>query len=191
MTALVTSHRSGGGRVTYISLFALIAAATTASQPSDRTYEGNWYVSDTTNNNTGEREVYAFQLHIKRNDPDFLTLTMRCSKGKPTFFVEWEGLAFPDQTVLTIGPVATPDSEPAEQQYVFEKSDEAIEPGLRASPETSAKIVAAIGTAKYMIVTAHRESGPKTVGIEVEGAQRAWTRVSQHCPVQIVPRPPL
>lgn len=177
--------------MTYISLFALAAAAATQAQPPDRTYEGNWYVSDTTNNNTGEREVYAFQLHLKRDDPDYVTLTMRCSKGRPTFFVEWEGLAFPDQAVLTLGPVATPDSYPAEQQYVFEKSEDVIERGLRASPETSAKIVAAIGTAKYMIVTAHRESGAKSVGMDVDGTQRAWSRVSRHCPLQVMPRLPL
>lgn len=174
-----------------MKLAILVAAAVAQAQPTDRTYEGNWYISDSTNNNTGEREVYAFQVHVERDDPDFVTLTMRCSKGRPTFFVEWEGLAFPDKTVLTFGPVARPDAEPKEDQYVFERSDDAIERGLRASPETSAKIIAAIGQAKYMIVTAHLESGARTVGIDVGGTQLAWSRVSRHCPIQIMQQPPL
>ena len=171
-----------------IGLLFLLAAQ---AQPADRTYEGDWYVSDDTDNNTGERKVYAFQTYLKRGDPDYVTLTMRCSNGKPTFFVEWEDLAFPDQAVLTIGPVANSDSEPAEERYVFEKSEDVIERGLHASPETSAKIVSAIGQAKYAIITAHLASGKRTVGMDVDGTQRAWSRVSRHCPVRIMPRPPL
>ena len=171
-----------------IGLLFLLAAQ---AQPADRTYEGDWYVSDDTDNNTGERKVYAFQTYLKRGDPDYVTLTMRCSNGKPRFFVEWEDLAFPDQAVLTIGPVANSDSEPAEERYVFEKSEDVIERGLHASPETSAKIVSAIGQAKYAIITAHLASGKRTVGMDVDGTQRAWSRVSRHCPVRIMPRPPL
>src|SRR4051812_33409677 len=89
-------------------LASLIATAAQA-QPTDRTHEGNWYVGDQTDNNTGEREVYAMQIYIKKNDPDFVTLRMRCWEGKPTFFVEWQDIAFPDQAVLTIGPVASSD----------------------------------------------------------------------------------
>lgn len=175
----------------YVSLLGLLAMAASSAPPEDRKYEGDWYVSDTTDNNTGEREVYAFQLHLKRGDPDYVTLTMRCSKGKPTFFVDWQDLTFPDQAVLTLGPVATTDSEPAERQYVFEKSEDPVENGLRASPETSAQIVAAIGQAKYMIVTAHREVGTRMVGMDVNGTQKAWDRVVRHCPIQVMARPPL
>ena len=167
---------------------ALVLAQT---QPTSRAQEGDWYVSDSTDNNTGEREVYAFRLHFKQSDPNDVTLTMRCTKGKPTFFIEWENLAFPDQTVLTIGPVASPDSEPSEEKYLFEKSEDIVERDLRASPETSAKIVAAIGQAKYVVITAYLASGNRTVGVDVNGTQRAWSRVSRHCPVQIMPQPPL
>jgi hypothetical protein len=170
-------------------LFAASAAAQTL--PADRTYEGDWYVSDDTDNNTGERKVYAFQLHLKKNDPDYVTLKMRCTSGRPTFFVDWDGLAFPDQAVITVGPVAGPDAEPVEAQYVFEKSQEITEPGLRASPETSAKIVSAIGTAKYATITAHLATGSRTVGVDVAGTQAAWSRVSRHCPVKLMQRPPL
>jgi len=171
---------------------ATIAALVLAqAQPASRANEGDWYVSDSTDNNTGEREVYAFRLHLKQGDPNDVTLTMRCSKGKPTFFIEWDDIPFPDQTVLTIGPVATPDSEPAEEKYLFEKSADILERGLRASPETSAKIVSAIGQAKYVVITAYLASGNRTVGIDVTGAQRAWSRVVRHCPIQIMPQPPL
>ncbi|TPG41202.1 hypothetical protein EAH79_08850 [Sphingomonas koreensis] len=169
----------------------IIAAIAAQAQPADRAHEGNWYVSDDTNNNTGEREVYAFQIYLKRNDANFVTLTMRCSGGKPTLFVDWQDLIFPDQSVLTIGPVANPDSEPAEEQYVFEKSEEVTEPGLRASPETSAKIISAISHAKYATITAHLPSGTRTVGIDIDGTQQAWSRVVRHCPAQIMPQPPL
>lgn len=159
--------------------------------PADRTYEGKWYVSDQTDNNTGEREVYAFQIHLERDDPDYVTLTMRCTAGKPTFFIDWDNLSFPDRAVITIGPVANPDAEPVEAEYVFEKSSEVTEPGLRASPETSANIVSAIGEAKYATITAHLTSGVRTVGIEIAGTQGAWNRVSRHCPVRMMQRPPL
>ena len=174
-----------------MSGFAVWLALTALIASPDRTYEGNWYVSDETDNNTGAREVYAFQLHVKADDPDFVTLTLRCSKGKPTFFVDWDKLTFPDQTVLTIGPVANSDSEPIEQQYVFEKSEDAIERGLRASPEISSRIVSAIGQAKYLTITAHLESGTRTVGMDVDGTERAWNRVSRHCPIALMPRPPI
>jgi hypothetical protein len=171
-----------------IGLLLFVAAH---AQLVDRSQEGDWYVSDNTDNNTGEREVYAFQLHLEQGDPEYVTLALRCSNGKPTFFVEWQDLAFPDQAVLTIGPVASPDSEPAEERYVFEKSKDVLERGLRASPETSAKIISAIAQAKYATVTAHLAYGTKTVGMDVDGTQRAWSRVSRHCPVRIMPQPPL
>ena len=170
-------------------LFAAPAVAQVL--PGDRSHEGDWYVSDDTDNNAGERKVYAFQLHLKKDDPDYVTLTIRCTNGKPTFFVDWDDLAFPDQAVITIGPVAGPESEPAEAQYVFEKSEEITEPGLRASPDTSAKIVSAIGQAKYATITAHLASGSRTVGVDVAGTQAAWSRVSRHCPVRLMQRPPL
>lgn len=155
------------------------------TEPADRKYEGVWYISDSTDNNTGEREVYAFQTYIKGDD--FVGLKMRCSAGKPLFFVEWEDRDFPDQTVLTIG--STEIGAAAEQPYVFEKSTDTIERGLRASSETSAKIVTALAQVKHASFTAHLASGSRLVVIEVDGTQRAWARVSRHCPIRIQPLP--
>jgi hypothetical protein len=174
-----------------VAIVPITAAAQTSAKPVDRAFEGDWYVSDSTDNNTGAREVNAFQMYIKPDYPSIITLRMRCSSGKPTFFIEWQDAVFPDHTVVTIGPVLTPDSEPNEQQYVFDKVDGDVERGLRASPETSAKIVAALGTVKYATVTAYLGTGSKTVGIDVAGTQRAWSRVTRHCPVQILPLLPL
>lgn len=169
----------------------IVAAALAQAEPVDRTYEGDWYVSDHTDNNTGERKVYAFQTYLKRGDPNYVTLRMRCFNEKPIFMVEWQDLTFPDQAVLTIGPIPNPDSEPVEERYVFEKSDDPVEPGLRASPDTSARIVFAIGQAKYATVAAHLASGTRAIGIDIDGTQRAWSRVSRHCPIRKMARPPI
>ena len=169
-----------------IALALLFAAQ---AQPADRTYEGDWYVSDTTNNNTGEREVYAFQLYLER--PDYVTLTMRCTGGKPAFFVDWDKQTFPEVAVLSLGGATSPHNAPKMQRYVFEKSEEATEPGLRASPETSERIVAAIGNSLFLTLTAHLTYGDRTIVTEVSGTPRAWSRVSRHCPVRIMSRPPL
>lgn len=162
-----------------------------ATSDASRAEEGDWYVVDQTDNNTGAREVYAMQLHLKRDDPDYVTVTMRCSEGQSLLFIDWNDLPFPDQAVITIGPVANPDAEPAEQNYVFEKSKEVTESGMKATAETSAKIIAAVGQSKYATVTAHLSSGTRTVGIDVNGTQRAWSRVTRHCPVQRMAQPPL
>lgn len=170
---------------------ALLAAAV-AAEPNSRTYEGDWYVSDTTDNNTGDREVYAFKVRLKSNDPDYVTLTMKCSNGQPAFLVEWEGKDFPDQAVLTIGPVQSSDDEPNEEQYVFEKMPRgSADRGLKASPSVSRQIVAAIGNAPYMVLTAHLPGRSPMVGIETKGTQGAWARVIRHCPVQKMAVPPL
>src|SRR6202007_3370966 len=110
----------------------------------------NWYVSDSTDNNTGLREVYAFVQHLDRDE--YATLRMRCSKGKPTIFVKWQDVPFADYSVITIAVAKSPDSEPAEGRYVFEKSEDPVENGMRASPEASAKIISAIGQAKYVVL---------------------------------------
>lgn len=174
----------------FVALAAL--AAIGVAQIPDRKYEGDWYISDTTDNNTGEREVYAFQLHIAKDDPH-VTLSMRCVAGKPEFVVEWGDVEFPSTTVLTIGPVHDPDAEPLEKPYVFVQADQSdvLQRGLHASPETSQTIIAAIGSSKYATFTAHVPSRSMTVGIKVNGTQQAWTRVIRHCPVKTLPRPPL
>ncbi|WP_454278059.1 hypothetical protein [Sphingomonas sp. Marseille-Q8236] len=174
----------------FTALVALIAIST--PQVPDRKYEGDWYVSDTTDNNTGEREVYAFQTHIEKDDP-YVTLSMRCVSGKPEFVVEWEDVEFPSTTALTIGPVRDADAEPVEKPYVFVKADpkDVLQRGLHAAPETSRSIIAALGPSKYATFTAHVPSRSMTVGIKVNGTQQAWARVIRHCPVKTLQRPPL
>lgn len=171
-------------RRSLVTLITTIIAATTgtdlhAESPS-RTYEGVWYINDSTDNNTGEREVDAFQQYIKE---EYVTLRMRCSEGKPTFFVEWEDQAFPDQVVVSIA------SASVERPYVFEKATDIVQRGLRASAETSAKIITELGTSKYASITAHLASGSRTVSMEITGAQGAWRRVSRHCPIRSTPPP--
>jgi hypothetical protein len=169
------------------------AAGTAAarSEAADRSQEGDWHISDDTDNNTGERKVYAFQMYFPKRDLEYVTLTMRCSNNRPTFFVSWTQVPFPDQTVLTISPATESTTEPTDERYVFEKSEDPVEDGLRASPETSLKIVSAIGQAELVTVTAHLAGSPRTVPVEVRGTQRAWSRVSRHCPIKKMALPPL
>jgi hypothetical protein len=171
-----------------IVAISTIGATQDHGRPGGPAYEGVWYVADTTDNNSGEREVYAFQTYIDKGD--FVSLKLRCTAGKPTFYVEWNEQTFPDQNVVTIGPSADADSDPTERQYVFELSEDPVESGLRASPETSAKIIAAIGAAEYVFVTAYPTSGKRSVGFEVAGTPQAWARVVRHCPVRKMAKPP-
>jgi hypothetical protein len=169
----------------------LILATAGMAAPTDRKQEGDWYIADNTDNNTGQREVYASQMYFPSDQHWYVTLTMRCSGGKPTFFIDWTEIAFPDQTVVTISPILADGSNPAEERYVFEKTEDPIEHGLRASPETSSKIVAALGQAISAEFTAHLSSGRKTAVIDVAGMPGAWSRVSRHCPFRTMPVPPM
>jgi len=175
------------GLALMVAVTAAIAAANAQVKPANPDFERDWFVSDTTNNNTGERQVSAFQTEI---GADFVSLRITCSSGKPTFFVEWDEQTFPDQTVVTFGPSADADSDPVDQQFVFAKATDVVERGLRASPETTAKIIAAIGEAGYVRVTAYPTSGVRSVGMEINGTQQAWARVSRHCPVRKMAMPP-
>jgi hypothetical protein len=174
-----------------LAIEGLVLGTAGMAAPADRGSEGDWGISDDTDNNSGERKVYAFQMYFPRDQRGYVTLTMRCSAGKPTFFVRWTELDFPDQTVVTISPILADGSNPAEERYVFEKSEDPIEDGLRASPETSSKIVAALGQATSAEFTAHLSSGRRTAVIDVAGTPGAWSRVSRHCPVRKMPMPPI
>lgn len=166
-----------------------IGAVDRQSPPVGPAYEGVWYVSDSTDNNSGDREVWAFQTNF--DTPDIVSLRMRCTKNEPTFAIEWSNQTFPDQSAVTIGTSVDADSDPTERQYVFEYSTDPVDRGLQASPETSAKIVSAIGEAQYVTVTVYPTSGRKTVGMDANGTLRAWARVSRHCPIRKMARPPL
>jgi hypothetical protein len=165
----------------------LIFAAAASVQPPPGRYEGDWYVSDTTDNITGEREVDAFRLHFKRDGSEYVTIRMRCSSAKPTMFIEWDDVAFPDQTVLSISPIRADGTNPNSDRYIFEKSQDSIDRGLRASPDSSANIISLIGDAKSINLVAHLGAGSKSVEIDVDGATRAWKRVSRHCPIRTLP----
>lgn len=187
--------RAGAKRAVAILALPVLgwSVSTTAAwaEPNDRTYEGDWYIADNTNNNTGEREVYAFQTFIEKGNPNFVTLTIRCEVDRPIFMINWADVTLPDQAVITIGPVPHADAEPEERRYVFEKGKDSYRREIAASAETSAQIVAAIGTAPYATITAATSYGSRTVGMKVAGTPGAWSRVSRHCPAPIMPLPPL
>lgn len=177
-------------RILTLMLTGIVAVGVAHAQnPVGPAWEGAWYVVDSTDNNTGDRDVSAFQSYI--TGLDYVSLRMQCSDGKPTLAVEWSDQKFPDQTVVTFGASADADSDPTDRQYVFEQQKGAIDRWLRPPAETAAKIVAAIGDAGYVTVTAYPTSGKRSVGMDITGMPQAWARVSRHCPVRKMARPPM
>lgn len=170
-----------------ISLILAMAAA--QAEPIAREREGNWHISDITDNNTGEREVYAMQLDSDSSDRETVFLYMRCHAGKPVLNLEWLDLRMPRQAVVIIGPVQK--NEPFHESYIFTKSDETSYRGWQASPETSEKVIRAIGSADFTTISVEAATGVKVIGMNIEGTQRAWQRVSRHCPVRTYPLPPI
>jgi len=166
----------------------LALAALLAPEPRDPHFEGDWWVSDNIDNVTGEREVDAFQSLI--NSQNYVTLRLRCSKGRPTFFLEWEDVPFPAQTVVTFSAAPNGVGPPPQTKFILEKSNDPIERGLRATPETTEQIIKAIGSATYLLITAHLSHRDRSVGLEVSGTQAVWQRVSRHCPIRRVPTLP-
>jgi hypothetical protein len=153
---------------------ASLAQTARRAEPHARSVEGDWLMIDSTDNNTGEREVYALHHEFFKDEQGFLTLMLRCFQGRPTFFVDWTERDFPDQTVLTFSPIPGDRSNPADGQFVFEKSTDPVDRGLRASTETSAQIISSIGKAPAVAITAHFPSKSRTRRVAA-GEQLPWT----------------
>lgn len=174
-----------------LSIALALALPPTAANAQDRQHEGDWYVSDTTDNNTGEREVYGFVLHLKSGDPDFVTLKLRCSKGEPSLFIEWGDVVFPDQVVISVTNSAEHTPDEITKKFVFEKSDEVLEPGIKADTKSTSEIISLIGNSAFATFTAHLPYSSRRVAMDVIGSEGAWSRVQRHCPVRKMPLPPV
>lgn len=174
-----------------IASLTLLFAALAQPQITERRYEGDWFISDTTDNISGEREVYAMRSFVKAGGTDFVSLHIRCDEGKPIFYIDWSDMVFPDQAVVTVSATVSPDDEAPDERFIFEKSTDLVNAGLRASSGTTQALIKAIGIARYAAFTVHLPSGSRTVGIDVGGTLGAWKRVSSHCPVQKMPLPPV
>lgn len=183
----------GLGKLLFLAGFgcSLSATVTAQEQNSPRSREGDWAISDSTDNNTGEREVYAFQMYFPEHIRGYVTLSMKCVGGKPTFIINWTEITFPAQSVVTISPTTASDPTHEQYQYVMRWNDDPILQGLHASPENSARIVDRIGASSQVMVSTHLPNAARTVTIDVRGAARAWDRVRRHCPVRLLPVPPL
>lgn len=157
---------------------------------ADRSKEGNWSIMDQTDNNTGDREVWAMLTHYEPPDRDFVNLFIKCTDGRPTLSFSWHEATFPDQAVVSIGSIADSDAQLEDTQFVFAKVKDTVLGDYRATPKVSAEIVAAIGTADYTSIIVHGY-GEKMIGANVSGLPGAWRRVLRHCPVKKLPLPPL
>lgn len=170
-----------------------LATAALASSPIaqvDREKAGDWSMWDRTDNNVGKREVSAMNIFLEGKE--YVHFTMVCDDGHPVFVVDWENVQFPDQAVLTIGPIAKMNSdETDDRQYIFEKSTAYPTRGLRASVATSQSIIDAIGDAPFTVFTAHVPGQIHSAGIKTAGTKTAWDRVKRHCPATSMPMPPL
>lgn len=160
-------------RLTVAAIALLLVGATPAAT--------DWSVRDLTDNDTGLRSVDATNLYI--DDNAYLTLRMECTKGKPQFYVDWDGLPLSTVMVLTVSAADTPDSDPRETLLNFEKSDDPLPDQLRAvNPEA---VVRAIGAAPYTVFIAHTGNKDPMIGLDTKGTVTAWNRVISWCP----PRP--
>lgn len=170
-------------------ILAMAAAQAEPVDPDSRRFEGDWIVTDVTDNNTGEREVDASVMYYERGRSDLVHLRMKCVEGSPTMFLDWFDLELPDQAVVTFHAIDGAETEPA--QFVMQKSTDAIDRGLRASPEVSSQIVSLFGDASFTYVTLHLQYRNRSFRVGIEGAQDAWARVVRHCPVRTYPLPPI
>ncbi len=171
----------------------VIALAASAALPQaevpSRAVEGDWFVSDDTDNNTGERKVYALNTFV--GDSEFVMITMSCKGSYPRLVIQWDNATFADQAVFTIQPGGASQNAGAGANYVFEKVIEETERGMEASKAASSQIVASLGNAESATITAHLPSSNRLVSMNVGGTQQAWARVVRHCPVKAGPVPPL
>lgn len=170
-----------------ISLILAMAAMNAA--PTDRTYEGDWYVSDDTNNNTGERKVYAFSSNLGEEHKNTVFMQLKCIDSVPIVELEWWDLKLPKRTVVTFGVGYR--TEPTDHSFIFEKSPVSYEKELRASQEDSEKIIKTVGDTEFLILTVETVSGEKWARIPASGIRGAWERVVRHCPVRKYPLPPI
>lgn len=152
--------------------------------------EGVWTISDTTDNNSGEREVWAMRVHAE--DRDYISIYLQCSGDLPTLTIDWDGMPLPDQAVFSVAPIADSDAASIPIDFVLKKESQSLAfRGYAGSPTKSAEIVKLIGDADDVTITAHTIDGARSALIEVRGLRQAWSRVARHCPVSILPVPPV
>lgn len=171
---------------------ALLFAQTTASAGApDRGTEGDWYVGDTTDNNTGVRKVDALNTHVE--DSEFVMVSMICRAGSPRVIIQWENATFADQAVFTIQPSRSPNDSGAGIDYVFQKitAEDHTKGGMEASREVSAQIIAGLGSTPKATIVAHLPYMNRSILLNVQGTSQAWARVARHCPEKTGPLPPL
>lgn len=129
----------------FLAASAAILSTVGRADPSDRGKEGNWFVYEKTDNNTGERKVHASLAYVERFDADVVFVKMDCIRGEPLIQIDWYDKKAPQQAVVSIGAVQNPDDERAEKSYVFRKIDGLLGMGLMAAAEVSKEIIAHVG----------------------------------------------
>lgn len=141
-----------------LTLAAMLAAA-------------SFSVSDTTDNNTGEREVYALQIAKDRESLGFIYL--RCDAGTPRFMLELYEAPKTEWVIVTTDgtgddPLNFRMSTDIYRNLVFQGD--------------SAGLVEKLQGVRSVSLTAHYQFRKLTYNFDTDGIASSWERVVKHCP---------
>jgi hypothetical protein len=145
-------------------LSLLLAAATS----------GAFTFSDTTDNITGEREVYALQ--ISKEVKNFGELLLRCDDGTPRLVMSLYDT--PETEWVTITAAIPGGSE--ETPLNFRLTDKVFK-YLSYQGDSDALVQRLTGN-QMVAMTAHYDYRSYTFTFSMDGIEEAWRRVKEYCP---------
>lgn len=139
---------------------------------------GDWTVSDTTDNDTGERQVDALALAEER--PGIVFLKMQCVGRRPLVLIDWYDLPEAKLMVFEVQPANNPAQSTA---FTTEKLVDDIHRGLEVrNPDVFVKIAE---QAQSIRLVAHTSYASKVVTFGTKGTAATWKRVVEHCKTDV------
>jgi len=129
-------------------------------------------VSDTTDNDTGQRTVWALQIDQDLDRLSFLHL--KCIDRKPTVELELYGFNAPDWAVVTLG-----GGDAADTPFIFERVPDRRDE-LRFHGDARI-LVNQLQEDSIRQFTVHSPLGNRSASFDMDGLTRAWQRVVAAC----------
>lgn len=129
-------------------------------------------ISDTTDNDTGKRTVYAMQIDQNLEPLSFMYL--RCVDRRPTVEFSLFDFNAPDWVVVTLD-----GGDEADTPYIFERIPDSTH-DLRLYGDASG-LMSKIQEGEIRQFTAHSPLGNRSFSIDMEGMAKAWQRVTTSC----------